>query len=164
MKNQDKEIIENFGNKLRVRVCGICVIGGKVLMIKHLSVGEKYLWAPPGGGLDYGETTEEALKREFLEETGLKVVVKKFLFVHEFLAKPLHGIELFFEVQPEGGAIGKGIDPELEREQQIIDKVELLSFEEILEEPKNCVHHIFTKCNSISGLLSLSGHYSFIPE
>ncbi|MBX2841640.1 MAG: NUDIX domain-containing protein [Flammeovirgaceae bacterium] len=164
MADQEKEIIKNFGNKLRVRVCGICIVDNKILMIRHLSVGNKYLWAPPGGGLDYGETTEEALKREFLEETGLFVSVERFLFVHEFLAKPLHGIELFFLVKPKGGELGKGFDPELEKGKQIIDTVMLLSFEEILQEPKGCVHHIFTKCNSIPELLSLTGHFAFIPK
>lgn len=32
------------------------------------------LWEIPGGGLDHGESYEECLKRELIEETGLVVV------------------------------------------------------------------------------------------
>lgn len=42
---------------------------GRVLLVKtHKWRGS---WGVPGGKLEYGETLEEALRREFLEETGL---------------------------------------------------------------------------------------------
>jgi ADP-ribose pyrophosphatase YjhB (NUDIX family) len=47
---------------------------GTVLLVK--SSNPKFdppLWWLPGGGIDFGESPESALKREFLEETGLKV-------------------------------------------------------------------------------------------
>ena len=36
-------------------------------------------WEFPGGGIDYGEAPEEALKREVKEETGLDVEIKRLL-------------------------------------------------------------------------------------
>ncbi|HUD44605.1 MAG TPA: NUDIX hydrolase [Patescibacteria group bacterium] len=36
-------------------------------------------WELPGGKVDFGETMEEALKREFLEETGREIEVVKLL-------------------------------------------------------------------------------------
>ncbi|CAN5854275.1 NUDIX domain-containing protein [soil metagenome] len=42
---------------------------GRLLFVKtHKWKGS---WGVPGGKVDYGETLQEALKREFLEETGL---------------------------------------------------------------------------------------------
>ena len=77
-------IVEQFGNKIRVRVCGICIENAKILLVKHHALTKSgEFWSPPGGGMDFGESAENNLKREFLEETGLVVDVEKFLFVHE---------------------------------------------------------------------------------
>lgn len=132
-------------------------------MIRHHSLGSQgYFWAPPGGGLDYGENTHEALKREFLEETGLRIAVKRFLFVHEFLKKPLHGIELFFEVEITGGALKMGTDPEMTAQDQIIDQVAFRPFADILAEPAECRHHLFDHCQTPTELLAMHGHYQFV--
>jgi 8-oxo-dGTP diphosphatase len=42
-------------------------------------------WGLPGGNLDYGESPEDAVVREMLEETGLRVEVEKFLLVNTWL-------------------------------------------------------------------------------
>jgi 8-oxo-dGTP diphosphatase len=162
MDKDQQKITAAFGNRLRVRVCGICIEENKLLMIRHRSLGNGYLWAPPGGGLEYGETLENALKREFVEETGLEIRVKQFLFVHEYLQKPLHGIELFFEVIPIGGKLARGNDPEMKTEDQIIDKLKYLTFEDIRAEPSGCVHHALSYANNIAALLEMRGMYHFV--
>jgi len=48
------------------------VRGQKVLLVKHKKLG---LWLPVGGHIEPGETPGEAMHREVLEESGLKVDV-----------------------------------------------------------------------------------------
>ncbi|MGA7730559.1 MAG: NUDIX domain-containing protein [Chloroflexia bacterium] len=47
---------------------------GRVLLLKHTYRGNKP-WGLPGGGLRPGESLEECLQREVLEETGMRVEV-----------------------------------------------------------------------------------------
>ena len=70
-----------FGGKVRVRACGILIKEDAVLLLKHEGIGkEGYLWAPPGGGVEFNETIETTLKREFKEECGIEIKVEE-LFV-----------------------------------------------------------------------------------
>ena len=127
----NQEIINQYGNQLRVRVCGICVQDDKILLINHSGMNESdEFWSPPGGGLQFGETIEDCLKREFLEETKTIILVGDFLRINEFVKPPLHAIELFYEVKIVSGEIQIGFDPEMQ--EQIIKDVKWLSFEEVL--------------------------------
>ncbi len=128
----NQEIINQYGNQLRIRVCGICLQEGKILLINHSGMNESgEFWSPPGGGLQFGETIEACLKREFLEETNTVISVGKFLKINEFVKTPLHAIELFYEVKIVSGEIEIGFDPEME--EQIIKDVKWLSFVEVLD-------------------------------
>lgn len=49
--------------------------GGGVVLIKRAN--EPHGWALPGGFVDYGESLEEAAVREAMEETGLKVELRR---------------------------------------------------------------------------------------
>ena len=81
----------------RVRVAGILIENNKILLIEHLKKNKKY-WLVPGGGVDWGESTAEALIREYKEETNLDITVEKFLFLSETIApdKKKHVINLYF--------------------------------------------------------------------
>ncbi len=56
---------------------GICEYNGKVLLLKirSLSAHDAGKWEIPGGKIKKCEFFDEALKREYLEETGLEVDV-----------------------------------------------------------------------------------------
>ena len=84
-----KRANEVFGNKLRVRVNGLVYRGNALLLLKH-NINRTTLWAPPGGGIEFGESIEDALIREVKEETNLDIIPGAFLFFTEFLNYPLH--------------------------------------------------------------------------
>jgi 8-oxo-dGTP diphosphatase len=128
-------------------------------MVRHRGIGPTdTFWCPPGGGTQFGETATEALVREFVEETGLQVRVGKLLFVNEFLAPPLHAMELFFAVEATGGTLQMGADPEMSPDGQIISEVRLMTFDEIKAYPPNEVHTLFARCASLDDVFGLQGY------
>nr|MDO8044594.1 NUDIX hydrolase [Candidatus Baldrarchaeota archaeon] len=54
----------------------------KVVLVKRKNPPYKGWWALPGGIVEYGETVEEAVKREVKEETGLEVEIEKLVNVY----------------------------------------------------------------------------------
>ncbi|GAB2997257.1 NUDIX hydrolase [uncultured Cyclobacterium sp.] len=163
MKNPNikKDIIDNFGNRLRTRVNGILIQEDKILMVKHQMGDNHYFWNVPGGGMQYGQDAKSNLKREFLEETGLEIEVGAYQFVHEFLSPPLHAIELFFEVSQTNGKLEVGIDPELETDKQVIEEVKFLSMEEIKNIPSDKKHALFGRINSLNDVRIWKGYFNF---
>ena len=158
----EEKIIEKFGNKLRVRVCGILIEKEKILLIRHKSLGKKgVLWAPPGGGMHFGESAEDTIKREFEEETGLKIKVERYLFTHEFLNPPLHAIELFFEVSRVGGELNTGYDPEMSKNEQIITETAYLDIKGLKEIDPDSIHNVLRNVKNFKDLLYLDGYVKF---
>ena len=155
-----KEIAENFGGNLRVRVCGILIKDNRVLMVRHKGLSASgTFWAPPGGGMKFGLSSSECLKNEFREETGLIIEVEELLFVNEFHMHPLHAIELYFKVKQTGGRLITGYDPELKPDQQIIDKVQFFSNKDIQQHQGPQIHSIFHHVTRPEQLLNLKGYF-----
>ena len=57
------------------RVYGVAIRRGEALLVRASKPhdGEEMWWLP-GGGIDFGESPATALRREFIEETGLEVL------------------------------------------------------------------------------------------
>jgi 8-oxo-dGTP diphosphatase len=87
----------------RVTVRGIVLHEGKLLCVKlkpykeHLRRDNSY-WCLPGGGLDEGEALADGIKREMLEETGIKPVVGSLLYVQQFTHGDKDYLEFFFHI------------------------------------------------------------------
>jgi 8-oxo-dGTP diphosphatase len=159
VNEEKKELTDLYGSRLRVRVCGICIADQKILMVRHRFVGpENIFWSPPGGGMDFGESAPAALKREFLEETGIVVEIGEMLFVNEYIYPPLHAVELFFSIKSFCGLPSTGFDPEFSEQSQIIREVRFMSMQEIKSLPENQVHSLFKNCTVMEDVLTLRGY------
>lgn len=106
-----------------------------MLINQSVPTRENLIWMPPGGGVLVGETLETALTREVLEETGLKVLPEKLLWIHEFLETPYHAIEFYFECSIVGGMLKLGSDPELSDDEQALVDVRFVSSDELATLP-----------------------------
>lgn len=69
-------------NKQITIFSGCLIRNGKVLLVQRdeEECPDAHLkWEFPGGKVDFGETPQESLKREFLEETGITIEVVRIL-------------------------------------------------------------------------------------
>lgn len=64
-----------YPEKPMVGVGGVVIVDGRALLIKRGTEPLLGEWSIPGGTLELGETLQEGVARELLEETGLEVRV-----------------------------------------------------------------------------------------
>lgn len=63
-------------DKILQAVHAFCFCDGKLVIVYSK---EKGYWAPPGGGIEPGETIEDAVFREVREETNMKVLYQELI-------------------------------------------------------------------------------------
>jgi 8-oxo-dGTP diphosphatase len=81
-----------------VAVGAIAVDHGRLLCIRRGHGPGAGLWSVPGGRVEAGEMLLEAVVREVMEETGLEVVVDRFVGYVERIGEDHHFVILDFEV------------------------------------------------------------------
>lgn len=92
------------------RAGAVVIDGDRVLLISMEPPGQRRWWHFPGGGIEEGETPEEAVVRELLEETGLRATT-----VTEYLRAGIHGGQhQYFLVACNDLSLGEVTGPELE--------------------------------------------------
>lgn len=154
----ESEVHQYYGNRIRIRICGLCIVDEKILLINHSGITKTNFWSPPGGGLNFGESSDNCLRREFLEETGLCIEVRDFRFACEFIQAPLHAIELFFSVLPVGNELRTGQDPE-PGGPSIISEAKFKSWAEIRRIPSEELHGIFRFTDNPADVDKLRGFF-----
>ena len=105
---------DRLGREGKIRLgCSAAIINdeGKILLTRRLDNGQ---WRLPSGGVEAGESPSEAVIREALEETCLRVRVKRLVGVYSDpnqLVMYADGVKvqivaIRFEVEVTGGALG----------------------------------------------------------
>jgi 8-oxo-dGTP diphosphatase len=132
--------------KVNLRVSALCIQDGQVLLIEHKSFAPddpdlpQSYWILPGGVVEHGETLDEALKREMMEETGLECRPGKLLFIKELLYPypglpeqgcRHHSVSLGFHCTVTGGELRTGKDPEFPDDRQVIIRTEWIPLDEL---------------------------------
>ena len=99
---------------LRLAAYAVCVNGGQVLLVRHVSPAGEHMWTLPGGRVEFGEDPFNAVIREVAGETGCEAVVERLLGVDSRLipaADRLPGLPdhqnvgIFYQVRITGGVL-----------------------------------------------------------
>ena len=77
--------------RFHVGAYGIVIRDGAVLLIRKARGPYKGMFDLPGGGIEFGEKAEDAVRREFLEETGTIVASAEFFGINECMSKYMNG-------------------------------------------------------------------------
>ena len=113
-----------YAGKIRIRALGVLKEQNRLLLVQLLSpISNELIWTPPGGGVKTGEPIKKALKREFLEETGLQISVGDLIHINELIEEPFHALEFYFRVQRISGAVKLGSDSEHNKEEQLLKDI-----------------------------------------
>ncbi len=91
----------------KVDVRGLVMRGDTILLVQERSDG---LWTLPGGWCEINESPKEAVEKEVLEETGLKVVATRLLALfdkqkHDHPFQIPHAYKCFFLCVEQGGSL-----------------------------------------------------------
>ncbi len=104
---------------------------GRVLLVRHHYEEEgRDVWMLPGGTIEEGETSGDAVIREVLEETGLIVSVGRLLWHVEEAGDRGQRFVNFFTANVIGGKPELGEDPEL-GDGQVLDNIAFFTREEL---------------------------------
>ena len=89
---------------MRIRAGIVLITENKVALIERYRAGLHY-FTFPGGGVDEGESPEQAAVREALEELGISVAIKQKVAEVQF---GQNSRQIYFLVEQVGGEFGTG--------------------------------------------------------
>jgi ADP-ribose pyrophosphatase YjhB (NUDIX family) len=134
-------------HKPTIRVAGLLIHQGRILMVEQGRGDERY-WLLPGGGVHFGETLADALRRELREELDLRVGVQHLVAIVESISPEpdyaKHVVHLVFEISAPDEALPEPQDAKV-LAARFLDELELQSADvrpPIVEFLSACVREI----------------------
>jgi ADP-ribose pyrophosphatase YjhB (NUDIX family) len=96
---------------LRIRVAAVCKRDDTLLLVEHEKQRQRYFLLP-GGGMKRGEPAEDAVVREVLEETGIKVEPKRLVCICESISpgRERHIVHFIYDTVVVAGEPGQSHD------------------------------------------------------
>jgi len=110
--------VSRYPDRPVVGVGAVVLDGDLVLLIKRSKAPLKGQWSLPGGGVEVGETLEQAIAREVREETGLAIEVGPIVEVLDRISRDADGrvehhfVLVDFVCRPNGGVLRVASDAE----------------------------------------------------
>jgi 8-oxo-dGTP diphosphatase len=101
---EGKDPTQNLEDKILQAVHGICFLNGKLVIVYAEGKG---CWTFPGGGIESGETYEEAVIREVKEESNMRVLHQELIGFQDIYEpdRTIRQIRSFYVVEPYGDFI-----------------------------------------------------------
>ena len=144
---------EEYSVRKRSRAVALIVRDGKILMERVFYFGREF-YTVPGGGIEPGETPEQAVIRELKEECGVDgTIVRKLASVYKEDGAAEHSFEVSV---PEGQNAVTGYDPEESAENPPLKEVLWMRLDEISERDRAFLWSY--------GLMQLGGFFEIIRE
>lgn len=92
---------------IRLSVRAVILRDDRLLLVNAFPGPQTDLWCAPGGGAEAGTSLPDNLRREVLEETGLRIDVDAPCLINEFHnpADGFHQVDIFFRCRIVAGAL-----------------------------------------------------------
>lgn len=91
MKSRRSKQKNDYPGNPRVAVGAVVFKEGRVLLVRRGQPPAEDLWAIPGGSVEIGETLQEAVEREILEETGIQIRALKPIYTFDVIDRDAAG-------------------------------------------------------------------------
>lgn len=95
-----------YNEAVKIRITAVVLRKDNILLVEQ-NVDNTRNWSLPGGGLDEGETLEEGIIRELIEETGVKIKVKELLYLCDYIRHDRHVVHMTFLAEAPNDEIGE---------------------------------------------------------
>ncbi len=101
-------------SRFNIRVYGLWIEGGRLLVNEEMIRGQRVIKLP-GGGLELGEGPVAGLRREWMEELGLDIAVTGHFYTTDFFQQSAFDdsqvISLYYYVKADPGAAIRNAEP-----------------------------------------------------